>query len=39
MEPDLWEHAEIEHAEELAAQDGDPETVRESFAAKSAMKK
>jgi hypothetical protein len=35
----LWEHAKIEHAEELAVQDGDPEAVRESFAAESAMKK
>jgi hypothetical protein len=38
-EPDLWEHAKIEHSEDLAAQDGDSEAVRESFAAESAMKK
>jgi hypothetical protein len=40
-EPDLWEHGKNEHADDLAAQDegGDPETLREWYAAQSAMKK
>jgi len=38
-EPDLWEHAQIEHTEDLTAQDGDPEAVRESFAAESIMRR
>jgi hypothetical protein len=38
-EPDLWEHAKIEHSEDLTAQDGDPEAVRQSFAAESIMRR
>jgi hypothetical protein len=38
-EPDLWEHAKIEHVKDLAAQGRDLEVVREFFASESAMKK